>query len=234
MAREEFQKMMSLGIIRPSNSAWSSPLHVVAKPGGGWRPCGDYRKLNAHTEDDRYPLPHIHSFTDATAGARVFSVVDLIRGYHQIPMSPEDVPKTAIVTPFGLFEFLRMPFGLKNSAQAFQRLMDGVLRGLPAVFVYLDDILIASPDLESHKRHLREVFKRLQDGGLAVNLKKCVLGQSEVTFLGHRISDAGVVPLPQKVEAIQKMPRPETKVNLQRFLGCINYYHLSFPTLLLC
>ena len=229
VAKDEFNSMMKMGIIRPSNSPWSSPLHVVAKAGGGWRPCGDYRKLNVHTKDDRYPLPRIHSFTDATAGASIFSVIDLVRGYHQIPMSQEDIQKTAIVTPFGLFEFLRMPFGLKNSAQAFQRLMDGVLRGLDMVFVYLDDILIASADPKSHWSHLRLVLTRLRDAGLAVNPKKCVLGKKEVTFLGHSVSEAGVVPLPQKVDAIGNMKKPETKVELQRFLGMINYYHRFVP-----
>ena len=122
-AKAEFQKMLNLGIIRPSNSAWASPLHVVPKPNGSWRQCGDYRRLNMATFDDRYPLPHIQSFTSATAGATVFSVIDLVCGYHQIPMDKADICKTAITTPFGLFEFLRMPFGLKNSAHAFQRLI---------------------------------------------------------------------------------------------------------------
>ena len=118
-AKAAFDKLIVDGIIRPSKSPWASPLHMVPKQDGTWRPCGDFRRLNTVTEDDRYPLPHIQDFAAGLAGARYFSVLDLQRGYHQIPMAAEDVPKTAIITHFGLYEYLRMPFGLKTRLRHF-------------------------------------------------------------------------------------------------------------------
>ena len=123
-AKKEFDEMEAMGIVRRSSSPWSSPLHVVPKPSGGWRPCGDSRRLNTVTVTDRYPVRRLQDFPATLAGKTIFSKIDLVRAYRQVPMTPNDIPKTAVITPFGLYEFLRMHFGLKNAALAFQRLMD--------------------------------------------------------------------------------------------------------------
>jgi hypothetical protein len=141
-----------------------------------------------------------------------------------VAVAEEDIQKTAVITPFGLYEFLRMPFGLKNAGMTFQRLMDGVLNGLPHVFVYLDDILIASPCLQSHQRHVAEVLHILQNNGLVINTAKCIFGAAAVDFLGHRVSSTGISPLADRVAAIQSFPQPTTIKELQSFLGLVNFY----------
>jgi cleavage and polyadenylation specificity factor subunit 1 len=132
-------------------------------------------------------------FTEKLAGCVVFSKVDLRKGYHQIPMNEEDIQKTAIITPFGLFEFLRMTFGLRNAGNIFQRQMDRILSSLDFVFAYLDDVIVASRSDTEHLLHLCLLFQRLQDAGLVINREKCVFGVAAVEFLGHHVSAAHLI-----------------------------------------
>ena len=216
--------MEKQGIVRRSNSNWASPLHMVKKSDGTWRPCGDYRRLNTQTKPDLYTCPNIADLTARLEGCTIFTKLDLRKGYHQVPVEASSVPKTAIITPFGLFEYLRMPFGLRNAGQTFQRLMDEVLAGLDYCFVYLDDVLVASKTEDEHEQHLEEVLSRLQQHGLVLNGEKCVLGAPTVEYLGHKVSARGVEPLPAKVAAIRDFPQPKTVKQLQSYLGMVNFY----------
>ena len=230
-AKAEFDKLEAEGIVRRSDSPWASPLHMVKKDDGTWRPCGDYRRLNTVTKPDRYPIPNMQDLTARLHGCTVFSKLDLKKGYYQVPVNRRDIQKTAVITPFGLYEFLQMPFGLTNAGQTFQRLMDRFGAGMDFVFIYLDDILIASPDEISHRRHVHTVLSRLQDFGLILNLSKCRFGLPEVEFLGHRVSAAGVEPLIRHVSAIQDFSPPNSVLQLQRFLGMINFYRRFLPNI---
>lgn len=227
-AREEFLKMVDEGICRPSNSPYASPLHIVMKKDGKMRFCGDYRRLNEQTVPDRYSVPNIQGLNTNLSGKSYFSKLDLNRAYYQVPVAEEDIKKTAVITPFGLFEFLVMCFGLRNAAQTFQRLMDSIL-SLPYVFVYLDDILVASSTVDEHRTHLDEVFRILNEHGLTINPNKSEFCKREVEFLGFLVTPQGIKPLPAKVNEIVELPRPNNKGQLRRFLGMLNFYRRCIP-----
>ena len=231
VARKEFDQLLRLGVVRPSNSPWASPLHVVRKKDASFRPTGDYRALNHDTEPDRYPIPHAQDLFHRLPKATIFSKIDLYKAFYQILVAPEDVPKTAIITPFGLFEFLRMPFGLSNAAQSFQRFIDGILRDIPRVFAYVDDILVASETKEQHEADLARLFGVLQQHGLVTNPKKTLLRQQQIEFLGHELSATGIRPLQDKVTAIRDFEQPTTTKALRRFLGMLNFYRRFLPHL---
>lgn len=232
--RAHFQEMLDSGIIRPSKSDWSTPLHVVTKPNGDVRPLGDYRFLNRITTADQYPIPHLHDFTYNLHGSTVFSTFDLTRAFFHCRIAPEDVHKTAITTEFGKFEFLRMNYGLRNAPQTWQRYMDYILRDLPFTYVYLDDILVSSPNMETHYQHVQLLLATLSSFGLNINTAKCQLAKSQVTFLGHLVDSTGISPLPEKMELIRKFPLPVTVNDLRTFLGLINFYRRTIPNAAHC
>ncbi|GFV24893.1 retrovirus-related Pol polyprotein from transposon 17.6 [Trichonephila clavipes] len=207
----EFEFLLAQGIIRPSKSPWSSPLHVVPKSDSTFRPVGDYRQLNSVTEFDSYPMPYLNDFAHALHGKRIFSKIDIFKAFHQIPIAECDIPKTAVTTPWGLYEYTHLCFGLVNAPQTFMRFMHEVLRGLPFCFVYLDDILCYSENAEEHRSHLRTIFQRLSSYGFKLNISKCVFGVTELIFLGHLITPDGIKPLPDKVQAVLDYKQPETR-----------------------
>ena len=228
-------QLLKLGIIErvdPSKpNHWSSPLHLPSKPDGSLRPVGDYRLLNAKTVLDLYPLPNLRSFTDKIAGSTIFSKVDMAKAFHQILIDPRDRPKTCITTPWGLFNFKRLSMGMQNSAQSFQRLVDSILKDTPNIFVYLDDILIFNKNRAEHLQTIEEVFKKLSAAGLTLSLAKCEFGKSSLDYLGYTVSAGGIKPIEKKVQAIQDFPEPEKQKQLLGFLGALNYYRASLPSL---
>ena len=228
-AKKEFDSLLKLNIIRPSCSPWASPLHLVRKADGSWRPCGDYRRLNTITIPDRYPVPNLQTFHQQMAGMTIFTKLDLVKAYHFIPVQEKDIEKTAICTPFGSFEYLRMPFGLRNSAGTFQRFIDNQLRDIPNAVAYIDDILIFSKSAEEHEEHLATVLTRLKTIGLRLNGAKCETAKPSMQFLGYHIDQYGIKPPESRITALRELPIPKDAKEVQRYLGMFGFYQRCIP-----
>jgi hypothetical protein len=230
IAKAEFKRLESAGIVCRSKSPRASSLHIVPKKDGSWHPCGDYHYLNLVTTPDKYLLPNMQDLSNGLHSCTIFSKIDLVKGYHQIPVATEGIPKTAIITPFGLFEYLFTPFGLSNAAQTFQRMMDRTTDGLEGVFAYMDYSSVGSPDRQTQLHHLDAFFKALAAKGLPINLEKCVFATPSLEILGHTISATGAAPTAHHTTGKKKnCPPPQDIKQLQRFLGMVNFYRHFLP-----
>lgn len=228
---DQVNEMLQKGVVRESASPWAAPVILVKKKDGSWRFCVDYRRLNAITKKDVYPLPRIDDVIDCLHSASYFSSVDLRSGYWQIPVDPAHKEKTAFVTPDGLFEFNVMPFGLCNAPATFERFMDTILRGLKweICLCYLDDVVIFGRTFEEHNTRLDIVLNCLGKAGLVLNSKKCRFGESQTLVLGHLVDKDGVRPDPEKVAAVSHFKQPQSVRDLRSFLGLCSYFRRFVP-----
>ena len=222
--------MLEAGIIQRSRSSWAFPVVCVDKKDGTKRFCVDFRALNAITKPISYPLPLIDDILLRLGQSKYFTTLDLKSGYWQVLMEEEDREKTAFTCQRGLFEFIKMPFGLSGAPPIFMELMDRVLEGLEDCAIpYLDDIIVLGKTPEEHLRNLETVFERLRAHGLKMKLKKCQFFQQETKYLGFVVNGMGVKPDPEKVEAIRGLATPRTVKEVRGFIGMCGYYRRFVP-----
>ena len=225
--REHLQEMLEAGAIRPSKSPYSSNVVIVRKKDGTIRFCVDFRKLNNKTIKDAYAIPRPEDTLHLLAGAKYFTKLDLRSGYWQVEIEEDDKAKTAFqVGTLGFYEFYRMPFGLCNAPATFQRLMEMCMgeMNLKEGLVYLDDVIIFSATFEEHLERLQAVFSRLQEHNLKLKASKCEFMKSQVTYLGHIVSQEGIQTDPEKTSDIENWPVPKTVKETRAFLSFTGYY----------
>lgn len=220
------KKLLDQGVARPSSSPWASPIVLVRKKDGTVRACCDYRKLNQLTQKDAHPLPRTQDCLDALAGSTLWSTLDISSAYHQVPVADEDIPKTAVITRCGLFEFTKMPFGLTGATATFQRMMELALSGLQwkTCVIFVDDVIVFGRNFEEHLEGLKTVLFRIIAAGLKLKPSKCNFFQESVVFLGHKVSKDGILPDEDNVKKIKDMPAPKTQTEVKSYLGMCSYY----------
>ena len=218
-------------IIEESYSPWNSPVFIIPKKDSSpqnrkYRMVIDYRKVNAKTVKDKYPLPDISEILAQLGNSKYFSILDLNSGFHQIPLDEASKEKTAFSTNTGHYHFKRLSFGLANGPPTFQRLMNQLLSGLQNIelFIYMDDVVIFSASLEEQIERLKNFLGRIKTAGLTLSPEKCYFLRREVIYLGHHISSEGVKPDAKKIEAVKSFKVPKTKKQCKQFLGLVGYY----------
>ena len=230
----QLQEMEANGIIRPSESPYSSNILLTNKKDGSKRFCVDFRTLNSNTIKDTYPLPNVEDIFDSFRGCKYFSQADLASGYWGVPVHPEDVEKTAFATHRGKFECLRMPFGLCNAQATFQRAMDRLkdrvhAEGHTGMTAYVDNIAVYSRTWEEHLATLAEVCTQSEVANLSLRADKCEFGKSEMEFLGYIVNGETIRPTPANIQKVKDFPVPTTRRKLQRFLGVCNFNRRFVP-----
>jgi hypothetical protein len=225
--RSHIQQLLAAGIIRRSNSPWSSNIVLARRKDGRLRLCTDFRQLNERTIKDSYALPRVEEILDCLAGSQYFSVLDMKSGYYQVEIAEEHKERTAFtVGPLGFYEYNRLPFGLTNSPATYQRLMQDILGDLhlKTCLIYLDDIIIFARTFEEHLERLEQVMQRINEAGLKLAPKKCRLFFERVVYVGHEVSKDGIAPDPEKTRCIRDWPEPQTPEEVRKFLGFAGYY----------
>lgn len=224
LMQREIKYMLMNDIIEPSQSDWSSPCLLVPKPDGSVRFCTDYRKVNNVTKSDSFPIPRLDDCIDKVGKAKYITKIDLLKGYWQVPLTDKAKEISAFVTPDGFYQYKVMPFGMKNSAATFQRLVNKTISGIEGCDGYIDDIDIYSDNFGEHVKQIRELFDRLSKAKLTINLVKSEFCKAYVVFLGHLVGHGFIAPVNAKVEVILRFPVPCNKKELMRFLGMASFY----------
>ncbi|KAG1545924.1 hypothetical protein G6F49_010652 [Rhizopus delemar] len=224
--QKELDKYCKLGVIEPSNSPWAAPVILVKKKNGEYRMVIDYRKLNAVTKKDAYPLPRIDDLLDTLGKAKVFSALDMRAGFHQVPMEEDSKELTAFTTKYGTYHYNTLPMGLVNSPATFQRLIDLCFRPLinQCLVAYIDDLNVYSLNKHEHLQHLEQVFQCVQIANLKLNPEKCFFFKDHLKFLGYIVTKEGLQTDPSKIQKIVEYPQPKTIKQVRGFLGIASYY----------
>ena len=231
--KKKVEYLLTNNLAEPSLSPWASPCILIPKPDGSFRFCTDYRKVNQVTVRDSFPLPRIDEIIDTISQSSYITTIDLQRGYYQIKLTPRARIISAFVTPFGLFQYKVLSFGMCTAPATFQRMITGIVQDLEGTAAYLDDIVVVADTWQIHLTRLQRLFSVLKEAGITVNLAKSAFGQGSVTYLGHTVGHGEVRPKAANVKPLLALPTPTTRKKFLRFLGMAGFYRRfcsNFPT----